>query len=319
MSANDPSAVLVEDEPQIRRFVRAALEQASWRVYEASNARQGLVECGTRRPELAIVDLGLPDGDGIDLIRELRSWSAVPIIVLSARSDEAQKIAALDAGADDYLTKPFGLGELLARVRAATRRRAGGNDDESVVHFGDIAIDLVARTVTRAGAPVHLTPTEYRLLTVLAAHINKALTQRFLLKEVWGPSHVESAHYLRVFMANLRAKLEAVPAQSGPPADGDRRRLSTRRRRRRQPSMNPRISALTRSGCSCAIQCDPSGMRCSSRSLQTSSRPSTRPVVSARSVSPQITRVGTSTRQSAGSGSSRADSPFDGGFSGVAR
>lgn len=213
MTSPHRSVVLVEDEPQIRRFVKGALEAEDWRVFEAGTAARGIVECGTRRPDLIIVDLGLPDGDGIDLIREVRLWSSAPIIVLSARSDERQKIAALDSGADDYLTKPFGLGELLARVRAATRRRSTGPDDESVIRFGTITMDLTARSVLRAGEVVHLTPTEYRLLAVLVAHRNKALTQRFLLKEVWGPSHVESTHYLRVFMGNLRAKLEEVPAQ----------------------------------------------------------------------------------------------------------
>jgi two-component system KDP operon response regulator KdpE len=213
MNTASRSAVLVEDEPQIRRFVKSALEAEDWRVFEAGTAAQGIVECGTRRPYLVIVDLGLPDGDGIDLIREVRLWSRAPMIVLSARSEERQKIAALDSGADDYLTKPFGLGELLARVRAATRRRSSGSDDETVVRFADIEMDLSSRVVTRRGALVHLTPTEYRLLAVLVAHRNKALTQRFLLNEVWGPSHVESNHYLRVFMGNLRAKLEDVPAQ----------------------------------------------------------------------------------------------------------
>jgi len=213
MSA-ERSAVLVEDEPQIRRFVRTALERESWRVFEAATARQGIVECGTRRPALVIVDLGLPDADGLVVIREVRLWSSVPIIVLSARSNEEQKIAALDHGADDYLTKPFGLGELLARVRAATRRGATSGDETTpLVRFGDVEVDLVAHTVSRAGRSVHLTPLEFRLLGVLVAHMNKALTQRFLLKEVWGPSHVEDAHYLRVFMGNLRAKLEDVPAQ----------------------------------------------------------------------------------------------------------
>jgi two-component system KDP operon response regulator KdpE len=211
--SGDRSAVLVEDEPQIRRFVRTALELEAWRVFEASTARQGIVECGTRHPALVIVDLGLPDGDGLDVIREVRLWSNVPIIVLSARSDEAQKIAALDHGADDYLTKPFGLGELLARVRAATRRGTSARDEGSPARFGDVEVDLAAHTVARAGRPIHLTPIEFRLLAVLVAHMNKALTQRFLLKEVWGPSHVEDAHYLRVFMGNLRAKLEDVPAQ----------------------------------------------------------------------------------------------------------
>ncbi len=212
MSDPRPTVVLIEDEPQIRRFVRSALEQAAWQVHEATTIAQGLVECGTRRPALVILDLGLPDGDGTGLIRDLRSWSRVPVIVLSARSDEAQKIAALDAGADDYLTKPFGIGELLARVRVATRRRVD-SAGRTVVGFGDVAIDLAARTVTKDGAPVHLTPIEYRLLTTLITDADKVLTHRHLLREVWGPSHVESHHYLRVYMGNLRAKLETDPAQ----------------------------------------------------------------------------------------------------------
>ena len=190
-----------------------ALEGESWRVFEATTVAKGVAECGTRRPDLIIVDLGLPDGDGLELIREVRLWTTVPIIVLSARSDEAQKISALDNGADDYLTKPFGLGEFLARVRATSRRRITETQDTARVAFGDIEIDFNARSVRRSGSLVHLTPIEYRLLAVLVAHLDKALTQRFLLKEVWGPSHVESSHYLRVFMGNLRAKLESVPAQ----------------------------------------------------------------------------------------------------------
>jgi two-component system KDP operon response regulator KdpE len=212
VSAASPVAVIVEDEAQIRRFVRTALESEGWQVHEAGTMKQGVADCGTRHPELVIVDLGLPDGDGLDLIREVRAFSQVPIVVLSARSDERGKVAALDGGADDYLTKPFGVAELLARVRATTRRRQPDGADAHV-RFGEIAIDLAARTVTRDGTVVHLTPTEYRLLTVLVTHANKTLTQRFLLNAVWGPSHVESSHYLRVFMGNLRAKLEANPAQ----------------------------------------------------------------------------------------------------------
>jgi two-component system KDP operon response regulator KdpE len=212
VNAVSPVAIIVEDEAQIRRFVRTALESEGWQVHEAETVKQGIVECGTRRPELVIVDLGLPDGDGLDLIREVRAFSQVPIVVLSARSDERGKVAALDGGADDYLTKPFGVAELLARVRATTRRRQP-DAAEPRVRFGGIAIDLSARTVTRDETTVHLTPTEYRLLTTLVTHANKTLTQRFLLNAVWGPSHVESSHYLRVFMGNLRAKLEAIPAQ----------------------------------------------------------------------------------------------------------
>ena len=211
-------AVVIEDEPQIRRFVRAALEAEGWQVHEADTMKRGLTEAGTRKPDLLILDLGLPDGDGIELIRDVRGWSAVPIVVLSARSDERDKIAALDAGADDYLTKPFGVGELLARVRANLRRpRAAAGDDDSAAEplfrFGDVEIDRLARLVRRAGAQVHLTPIEYRLLSVLVANAGRVLTHRQLLREVWGPAQSGQNHYLRIYMANLRRKLESDPAQ----------------------------------------------------------------------------------------------------------
>lgn len=215
-----PTAIVIEDEPQIRRFVRGALEAEGWQVHEAGNLRDGLAAAGTRQPDLLVLDLGLPDGDGTSLIRDVRGWSAVPIIVLSARNDEADKIAALDAGADDYLTKPFGTGELLARVRANLRRpRAAGGanghgeEPEALFRFGEIELDRAARIVRRAGAEVHLTPTEYRLLCVLVANAGRVLTQRQLLREVWGPSHSEQSHYLRIYMGHLRQKLEADPAQ----------------------------------------------------------------------------------------------------------
>lgn len=213
-----PIAVVIEDEPQIRRFVRAALEAEGWQVHEAETARRGLSEAGTRKPDLLVLDLGLPDGDGLDLIRDVRGWSGVPIIVLSARCDEADKVAALDAGADDYLTKPFGVGELLARVRANLRRpRAVGADGatqgDPVFCFGEVVVDRQARVVTRNGAPVHLTPIEYRLLLVLIANVGRVLTHRQLLREVWGPSHAGQSHYLRIYMGHLRQKLELDPAQ----------------------------------------------------------------------------------------------------------
>jgi two-component system KDP operon response regulator KdpE len=218
MSSPAPTAIVIEDEPQIRRFVRGALEAEGWLVHEAGTLRDGLAAAGTRQPDLLVLDLGLPDGDGITLIRDVRGWSTVPIIVLSARIDEADKIVALDAGADDYLTKPFGTGELLARVRANLRRprAAAGTDDaagEPVFRFGDVEIDRAARLVRRAGAEVHLTPTEYRLLTVLAGNAGRVLTHRQLLREVWGPSHADQSHYLRVYMGQLRQKLEADAAQ----------------------------------------------------------------------------------------------------------
>ena len=219
---SNPVVVVIEDEPHIRRFVRSALEAEGWQVHEAQTASQGLTEAGTRKPDLLVLDLGLPDGDGLDLIRDVRTWSAVPIIVLSARSDESDKIAALDAGADDYLTKPFGMGELLARVRANLRRpRAAPGDNgvdaaaeaDPVFRFGEVEVDRQARLVRRAGAEVHLTPIEYRLLTVLIANTGRVLTHRQLLREVWGPSHAEQSHYLRIYMGHLRQKLENDPTQ----------------------------------------------------------------------------------------------------------
>ena len=206
--------VIIEDEKQIRRFVRAALEDEDCSVFEAETAAQGLVEAGTRKPDLVVLDLGLPDGDGVDFIRDLRGWSDVPVLVLSARARENDKIEALDAGADDYLTKPFGVGELKARARALLRRPGRSGDAASPEFaFGDVRVDFTRRLVTRRGEPVHLTPIEYRLLCVLLANNGKVMTQRHLLREVWGPSHVESSHYLRVYVGHLRQKLEDDAAQ----------------------------------------------------------------------------------------------------------
>ena len=208
------TVLLVEDEPQIRRFVRNALEEEGWQVFETATLRHGLVEVGTRKPDLVILDLGLPDGDGTDLIIDVRQWSAVPIIVLSARTNEGDKIRALDAGADDYLTKPFGVGELLARVRSAVRRlRQPGVNADGVIQFGDVKVDIKARLVTKANQVVRLTPKEYCLLTVLVANAGRVVSNPQLLREAWGPSHLESSHYLRVFMGHLRRKLEDDPAQ----------------------------------------------------------------------------------------------------------
>lgn len=210
-----PAKVLiVEDEKQIRRFVRVALEAEGCRVAETENMAQGLLEAGAGQPDLLILDLGLPDGNGIALIHDLRSWSDIPILILSARTQEHDKIDALDAGADDYLTKPFSVGELRARVRALLRRRSRSAENASpLLEFGQITVDLSRRLVTREGTPVHLTPLEYRLLTVLVAHPGKVLTQRNLLREIWGPSYVESSHYLRVYVGHLRQKLENDPTQ----------------------------------------------------------------------------------------------------------
>jgi two-component system, OmpR family, KDP operon response regulator KdpE len=214
MAESLPVALLIEDERQIRRFVRTALEAEGWSVHETDTLRQGLTDAATRKPDLIILDLGLPDGDGVEFLRDLRGWSKVAVIVLSARVGEQDKIEALDAGADDYLTKPFGVGELLARVRAASRRRQeAGTAQGARFDFGDIKIDLSMRTVHKGDTPVHLTPIEYRLLTLLISNAGKVLTHRQILREVWGPSHSEDGHYVRVYMGHLRQKLEDDPTQ----------------------------------------------------------------------------------------------------------
>jgi two-component system, OmpR family, KDP operon response regulator KdpE len=214
MSESTSVALLVEDETEIRRFVRNALEAEGWQVFEAETMQRGLIDAGTRKPDMIILDLGLPDGDGVDFIQDIRKWSAVPIIVLSARVDESDKIEVLDAGADDYLTKPFGVGELLARVRVVLRRqRQPDATANGVVQFGDVKVDLNARLVTKANQPVHLTPTEYRLLSALVASAGRVVTNPQLLRKVWGPSHTNSSHYLHIYMGHLRQKLEDDPAQ----------------------------------------------------------------------------------------------------------
>ena len=207
------SVLIVEDEKEIRRFLRVALESEALRVYDGDTLQRGLIEAATRKPDLVILDLGLPDGDGLDFIRDFRQWSGVPVIVLSARSDEQDKIAALDAGADDFLTKPFGVGELLARVRVALRRQPGQQTLHAPVQFGQITVDLAAHHIARNGETVHLTPTEFRLLALLLNNPGKVLTQRQLLNHVWGPNAVEHSHYLRIYMGHLRQKLEQDPAR----------------------------------------------------------------------------------------------------------
>jgi two-component system KDP operon response regulator KdpE len=218
----NPVAILIEDDAQIRRFVRSALESEGWQVFEADTVRRGVLDAGTRKPDLLVVDLGLPDGSGLEVIRAVRGWSQVPIIVLSARTEEQDKIAALDAGADDYLTKPFGVGELQARVRANLRRPRsshaepgdiGAEEADAVYCFGEVEVDRKARIVRRNGTEVHLTPLEYRLLLTLVSNAGRVLTQRQLLQEIWGPSHTGHNHYLRIYMGHLRQKLEADPAQ----------------------------------------------------------------------------------------------------------
>jgi len=214
MAANEPVIIVIEDEVHIRRFVRRALEEARISVFEADSVQRGLIEAGTRQPDLIILDLGLPDGDGIDFLRDFRSWSEIPVIVLSARTAEADKVAALDAGADDYLMKPFGVAELLARVRAHLRRQQlAGGAVTSIFSFGNLQVDLGKRQVEKNGEPLHLTPIEFRLLAYLLAHPDTVLTHRQLLVAVWGPSHVEDSHYVRVYMGFLRKKLEDDPSR----------------------------------------------------------------------------------------------------------
>jgi two-component system KDP operon response regulator KdpE len=211
----EPAIVLIEDEPQIRRFLRATLSGQGYRLFETTTGADGLVEVASRQPDVVIVDLGLPDMDGLEVIRRLRGWSAVPVIVLSARGQERDKVAALDAGADDYVSKPFGAGELLARVRVALRHAAGAAREgaEATFKVGDLEVDLLRRRVSVRGAEVKLTPIEYKLLATLVRHAGKVITHPQLLREVWGPGHDAQAHYVRVYMAHLRHKLEAEPAR----------------------------------------------------------------------------------------------------------
>jgi len=214
MSEPAPVVVAVEDDPQIRRFLRTGLESHGFDVHEAETGAAGVAEAANRRPDLVILDLGLPDMDGVEVVKKIREWSALPVIVLSARATETDKVAALDAGADDYLTKPFGLGELLARIRVALRHAQGAAQDKGgVFEIAGLKVDLARRRVQLDGKEVHLTPIEYRLLAVLVKHAGKVLTHRQLLKDVWGPAYVERSHYLRVHMAALRHKLEADPAR----------------------------------------------------------------------------------------------------------
>ncbi|MGZ8194868.1 MAG: response regulator [Methylosarcina sp.] len=207
--------IVIEDDPPIRRFLRTALETHGFEIVEAATARQGVIEANNRKADLIILDLGLPDMDGVEVVKAVRAWSEMPIIVLSARSAEAQKIEALDAGADDYLTKPFGLGELLARIRVALRHTSVPVEqtESGVFMTGNLKVDLVNRRVFNGDLEIHLTPIQYRLLAVLVKHAGKILTHRQILKEVWGPNSVESPHYLRIYMSQLRHKLEYDPAQ----------------------------------------------------------------------------------------------------------
>lgn len=207
--------LIVEDEPQIRHFLRTTLAAEGYRVIEAENGERGVLEAATHKPDLVMVDLGLPDLDGVEVIKRIRAWSALPILILSARNAEADKVAALDAGADDYVTKPFGMAELTARLRVALRHatHGAGQDTTGTLRFGKIEIDLERRLVRTDGRDIHLTPIEFRLLSCLAKHAGMVLTHRHLLREVWGPSYVDQAHYLRIYMKQLRHKLEPDPAR----------------------------------------------------------------------------------------------------------
>jgi two-component system KDP operon response regulator KdpE len=207
------NVLIVEDEQAIRRFLRSALEADGLRVFEAETLQRGLLEAATRKPDLVILDLGLPDGDGIEFIRDFRQWSQVPVIVLSARVEETDKITALDAGADDYLSKPFGIGELQARLRVALRRHGSSEQNQPLFTFGDIQVDIASHRIQRGNEEIHLTPIEFRLLAVLLNNHGKVLTQRQLLNQVWGPNAVEHSHYLRIYMGHLRQKLENDPAR----------------------------------------------------------------------------------------------------------
>jgi two-component system KDP operon response regulator KdpE len=213
MSELKPAILVVEDEPEIRRFLRASLAAEGYRVVEAAKGERGAIDAGTHKPEMAIVDLNLPDIDGIEVIRRIRAWSPMPIVVLSARTQETSKIEALDAGADDYITKPFGVGELLARVRAALRHAVRPSQGGTALVLGDARVDLEKRQAFRGGQELHLTPIEFRLLVCLAKHLGLVVTHRQLLTEVWGPSHAGDTHYLRIYMKQLREKLEADPGR----------------------------------------------------------------------------------------------------------
>jgi two-component system KDP operon response regulator KdpE len=210
-----PLILVIEDDAQIRRFLRATLTAEDYQFHEAVGAQEGIAQAAARQPDLVLLDLGLPDQDGLEVIREIRRWSQMPVVVLSARGQEKDKISALDLGADDYVAKPFAVGELLARIRAALRRAAPASADgpATTIHFGDVEADFEKRRITVGGSEVHLTPNEYKLLQVLIKYAGRVVTQRQLLNEVWGPQHTEQSQYLRVYVAQLRRKLERDPAR----------------------------------------------------------------------------------------------------------
>jgi two-component system KDP operon response regulator KdpE len=214
MTGRDVMVLLIEDEAEIRRFLRTTLPQQGYRIVEATSGREGLTEASARNPDIVLLDLGLPDMEGVEIIRKLREWTAIPILVLTAREQEQSKVEALDLGADDYVTKPFSINELLARMRAALRHaaRLSAESQESVFSLGDLRVDLLRRQVFVSDQEIHLTPIEYKLLTTLVRYAGKVVTHRQLLKEVWGPNYTDEAHYLRVYMRQLRNKVEQNPA-----------------------------------------------------------------------------------------------------------
>lgn len=215
MNRNRLKVLVVEDEIQIQRFLRPAIEAADFQLVEATNGKEGLLRASQDGPDVVILDLGLPDIDGLEVVRRIREWSKMPIIILSARGQEQDKVAALDAGADDYVQKPFSVAELMARIRVAQRHAISESSGQAETSFaaGDLSIDLLRREVRRKGQLIHLTPIEYKLLSALVRHAGFVLTQGQLLKEVWGPGHGQESHYLRIFIRQLRQKLEANPSR----------------------------------------------------------------------------------------------------------
>ena len=211
MNPVKPTALLIDDEPQIRKLLRLALESDGYAVHEAENGERGLAEVAFRRPNVIVLDLGLPDLNGVEVLKRLRDWSDTPVVILSVRDSEEQKVAALDAGADDYVTKPFGTAELLARLRVA-QRRARPADGAPVFVAGKLQVDLAARIVTVSGKEIKLTVTEYALLALFVKHAGRILTHRHILREIWGPKSEEHRQYLRVYVTHLRQKIETDPA-----------------------------------------------------------------------------------------------------------
>jgi len=213
MTNPNATILVVDDEPEIRRFLKSSLGAADYRVVTSANGHRGTIDAATHKPDLAIVDLGLPDLNGLEVIRSIRSWSPMPIIVLSARAQERVKLDAFDAGADDYVTKPFGVAELLARVRIALRHAVWVASGSRVLTLGDVTIDLDARIARNRDTRIHLTPIEFRIIGCLANHLGMVVTHRELLVTVWGPTHAEDTHYLRIYMKQLRDKLETDPVR----------------------------------------------------------------------------------------------------------